>query len=119
MPGSESALSVAPNSVVAPAASEPPVHLAAPSSTVPSQPSVGWACSISMPAGAVSVKDVIGSERSFGASNEIDPELLLARKLGVATTCAAAGATNRSEIAIALQAEMASDDHPLHLIRAL
>src|SRR5262245_18290923 len=71
-----------------------------------------------MPSGAESVNDVIGSDRSFGASNEIDPELLLARKVGVATTCAAAGAASMSTTA-ALQAEMASDDHPLHLIRAL
>src|SRR6188508_55572 len=74
---------------------------------------------MTMPSGAESVNDVIGSDRSLGASNAIDSELMLARKVGVATTCAAAGAASTRAAATPLQAEMASDDHPLHLIRAL
>src|SRR5262245_14368139 len=57
------------------------------------------------------------ASRPVGAENETDAVPWLARNAGVATTCAAAGAARTS--AIVLQAEMASDDHPLHLIRAL
>src|SRR5262245_39241195 len=74
---------------------------------------------MSMPSGAVSVNDVIGSERSFGTSKVIDSELSFARKLGVAMTCADAGAASTRAAARPLQTEMASDDHPLHLIRTL
>ena len=84
-------------------------------STVPVQPSTGCACSIVSPGGAVTANSIIGSTRSFGASNEIDSELSLDRYAGEAMTCAAAGPAKSS----ALKTEMASDDHPLHLICAL
>src|SRR6476619_357785 len=90
-PGFAFAFSVTPNVAIAPEASDPPDHVAVAPSTVPVQPSTGCACSIASPGGAVTANSIIGSTRSFGASNEIDSELWLDRYAGEAMTCAAAG----------------------------
>src|SRR4026209_1198302 len=74
---------------------------------------------MTMPSGAERVNDVIGSDRSFGASNPIDSELLLARKVGVATTWAAAGAPSPTASVTPPRAEMAGGARSRPLIRAL
>src|SRR4249919_91519 len=116
--GSASALRVNLKSTCLRAASDPPVQRAVEPSTDSIQPAAGCTCSISSPDGTLTTKLVIGSVRSFGTSRMSDSDPLLGMYVGIATTCADARPGSPSASA-ALQTEMASDDHPLHLIRAL